>query len=110
MIALAVVSGISYIVIVRLGIIPLYDAGRYIVATMLGGISGGILLGLTPGLIMQRIELATDRLGVKLTGDPEAACSALTLMASLHRQSIDQGNLTHPPVSKRIEAIRATKK
>ena len=110
LIALAVVTGISYVVILRLGIIPLYNAGRYIVASILGGIAGGILLGLTPGLITQRIELATDRLGAKLTGDPEAACSALTLLASLSRQSIDQGSLTHPPISKRIEAIRATKK
>jgi hypothetical protein len=110
LIALATVSSIGYLVILRLGIIPLYNAERYIVATMLGGVSAGILLGLTPGLIMQRIELATDKLGAKLTGDPEAACSALTLMASLSRQSIDQGSLTHPPISKRIEALRAAAK
>ncbi len=110
LVVLALVAGVCHVVILKLGVLPLYDAGRYFTASMLGGLSTAFLLGVTPGLITQRIELATDRLGAKLTGDPEAACSALVLLASLNRRSIDQGSLTHPPVRKRLEAIRATTK
>ena len=110
LIVLAVVAGVCHVVILKLGVFPLYDAGRYFTASMLGGLSAAFLLGVTPGLITQRIELATDRLGARLTGDPEAACSALVLLASLNRLPIDQGSLTHPPVRKRLEAIRAATK
>ncbi len=110
LVVLAMVAGVCHVVILKLGVFPLYDAGRYFTASMLGGLSGAFLLGVAPGLITQHIELATDRLGAKLTGDPEAACSALVLLASLNRRSIDQGSLTHPPIRKRLKAIRATTK
>ncbi len=74
----------------------------------MGGVMGGAIAVWLPGLIVQRIELATDRLGVKLTGDPDASCAALVRLAESVGRRMDRGTVTHPSMNERIAAIRAT--
>jgi Zn-dependent protease with chaperone function len=102
----AIVTGSLHALILIYTVFPLYDAGQYFAGTMLGGVSGGLVLGALPGMFTRRIELATDQLGVRLVGDPEAACSALVRLADVTKQPPGRGSLTHPPIRQRIEAIR----
>jgi heat shock protein HtpX len=103
----AIATGSLHTLILVYTVFPLYDAGRAFAASMLAGMSGAVVLGVLPGLVMRRIELATDRLGVQLAGDPDAACSALHRLAEVTKHPPTQGSLTHPPVRQRVEAIRA---
>jgi heat shock protein HtpX len=88
-------------------VFDLWNRGRLLTGAVLATAAGAVLLALIPGWISRRIEFQTDRAAVRLLGDPEALCVALTRMAELKGEPLDREYVTHPSVQRRIAAIRA---
>lgn len=106
LIVISFVTSFLYLGSLALFAFPLFERGRYIAGGIVAAVSGLLIVGMAPGFFSRRIETATDRLGVKLTGDAEAACSSLFRLAEVNRYSVDRWSMTHPPISQRVEAIR----
>jgi Zn-dependent protease with chaperone function len=109
-VAIAAVVGSAYAAVNRTLVFPLFDRGNFAWGLLLGGVLGGVVLVWLPGLLVQRIELATDRLGAKLTGDADASCAALARLAKSIGRPLDRSTITHPSMNARIAAIRAATK
>ncbi|MCZ6918817.1 MAG: M48 family metalloprotease [Gemmatimonadetes bacterium] len=108
MVMIAAVFGSAYAAVNRTLVFPLFDQGNFAWGLLVGGVVGGVVVAWLPGFFVQRIELATDQLGAKLTGDPDASCAALVRLAKSVGRRMDRGTVTHPSMNKRIAAIRAT--
>ncbi len=109
-VAIAAIFGSAYAVVNRTLVFPLFEQGHFAWGLLLGGVLGGAVVVWLPGLLVQHIELATDRLGAKLTGDPDASCAALARLAKSIGRPMDRGTMTHPSMNARIGAIRAAAK
>lgn len=69
-------------------------------------VSAGFLVGLFPMFVSRRAEYGADRLAVELLGDHAPLEAGLRRFAELESTPLDYNPGSHPPMSKRIEAIR----
>lgn len=94
-------------VAVRYAVVPLFASDQIVLGLGVIALTNTVIL-LTLGAFMRRMEYATDRLAVELLdGDVDGyLASALTSMTEHKGKSIEQSNLTHPSVAKRIDAMQ----
>lgn len=85
---------------------PLWDDGHPWAAAATVFVCGGLLLGLFPALVSRRAEYGADRLAVELLGDHAPLEAGLRRFAELESTPLDYNPGSHPPMSKRIEAMR----
>lgn len=89
----------------RLVLAPLLQADRAVlfIAVLT---AFNTLYAVALGVVMRRVEYATDRLAVELLGGRgEPLASALERLATLKKTPLNQKSLTHPSVQDRVEAI-----
>lgn len=86
----------------------LLDAGPVSLGMLLAmsgsALSGAIFMGLLPGLIAQRLELAADRFAARVVG-AEPVAAALRELDRLTDGRVGSGGLTHPPLMKRLKNL-----
>ena len=99
-------GGIGYMIVYQLYIQPLWDEGHHLAGCVLMGVYAGIAFGAIPGFVMRRAEYGADKLAVELLGEREPLVQGLLKFAELTGQDVDYNSGTHPPISKRIAAIR----
>ncbi|MXV95879.1 MAG: M48 family metalloprotease [Gemmatimonadetes bacterium] len=89
----------------RLVLVPLLQADRSVLfITVLATFNTLYLVAL--GVVMRRMEYATDRLAVELLdGRGTPLASALERLAEFKRAPLEQKSLTHPSVRDRVNAI-----
>lgn len=89
----------------RLVLLPLLQADRAITfITVLATFNTLYLVAL--GVVMRRMEYATDRLAIELLdGRGAPLASALERLAEFKRAPLEQKSLTHPSVRDRVSAI-----
>lgn len=86
-------------------IAPLYEADRHVLGVMATA-TANTLYFVALGVMMRRVEYATDRLAVELLdGEGAPLASALEKMATLKKMPLKQKTAMHPAVQDRIEAI-----
>ncbi|MDE2691725.1 MAG: M48 family metalloprotease, partial [Acidobacteriota bacterium] len=91
----------------QLVIVPLFAADRPALAIAAITVCNTLYF-VALGVMMRRVEHATDLLAVDLLGGRgEPLASALEKMALVKRASAKQKGMTHPSVQNRVEAIRA---
>ncbi|MXX72603.1 MAG: M48 family metalloprotease [Gemmatimonadetes bacterium] len=104
-------SGVAWAVAItvcsQLVIVPLFAADRPALAIAAITVCN-MLYFVALGVMMRRVEHATDLLAVDLLGGRgEPLASALEKMALVKRASAKQKGMMHPSVQNRVEAIRA---
>ncbi|MDE0258341.1 MAG: M48 family metalloprotease [Gammaproteobacteria bacterium] len=102
-------SGIAWAAVItvcsQLVIVPLFAADRPALAIAAITICNTLYF-VALGVMMRRVEHATDLLAVDLLGGRgEPLASALEKMAVVKRASAKQKGMMHPPVQNRVEAI-----
>ena len=85
---------------------PLFDEGSWFAGCTLMAIYLSMSLAVIPGYVMRRAEFGADKLAVELLGDREPLVKGLLKIAELTGQNLDYSSGTHPPMRKRIAAIR----
>lgn len=86
-------------------IAPLYEADRHVLGVMATA-TANTLYFVALGVMMRRVEYATDRLAVELLdGEGAPLASALEKLATLKKVPLKQKGAMHPAVQDRIEAI-----
>lgn len=107
---LAVIGGTFYLLCLQFFVNPYLateEIGGILVGVLLASLFALVFIALIPGFFMRRIELQTDRLAVEFLGDGELLVDALTRLAELSGQSMDEISWSHPTMQTRIDAIRA---
>ncbi len=86
-------------------IAPLYEADRHVFG-VIATATANTLYFVALGVMMRRVEYATDRLAVELLdGEGASLASALEKLATLKKTPLKQKGAMHPAVQDRIEAI-----
>ncbi|MDE2804119.1 MAG: M48 family metalloprotease [Gemmatimonadota bacterium] len=86
-------------------IMPLYEADRHVLGVMATA-TANTLYFVALGMVMRRVEYATDRLAVELLdGKGAPLASALEKLATVKKTPLKQKGAMHPAVQDRIEAI-----